>query len=581
MAKNKVAESAEHNGPNEKGLMLCRRYENAKNKRLHFDDMWRDLHKHVMPEESMVDRMAMGAHIAEPGAVNRSDYDSLFDTTAARANWIAANGQFSNITHPGAPWSAFEPPRNQRNNDRVVKFWKERTEIAFEMLAASQFYAQIYRVFLQRGGYGTALTYCEPGRTRKLHVKSFPVGTYALEENEEGDPVITYREFLLTARVALELFGEDELSGTVLKAAKSEQPEERERKFPFMHIVEPRRKFDPKKQDPLNMPWASFYVDVEGKRLIREGGYWSNPYSVSRYHETHLSPYGWCPGFLALPDARQLNHLERILDTAAEKRVDPPMLVPANMAGDHIDVSAGGVTFFNPWLPQQGQPREWALSNDINTGFERAEMKRRQIEQAFHVDLFQMFANLEGTVERTALEISERANEKLTQFYPTFALFTAGYLDQFMRRILQISFEIEPPGPDTPEEVFIGQEGGSLLLPDPQITYSSPLALALKRVHNTSFLSTLSGLGELMMQFPQLADHFNMDAIVREYGRNEGMPEQWIADMDQVEAVRQQRAQAEAQQQRMAEQMAQAEALGKTKGMPTEEINEKITEFTG
>ena len=66
-----------------------------------------------------------------------------------------------------------------------------------------------------------------------------------------------------------------------------------------------------------------------------------------------------------------------------------------------------------------------------------------------------------------------------------------------------------------------------------------------------------------------------MDAIFREYPRNEGMPERWIKPLKEVEEIRAARAAQEAEQQRLMQQQMEAQALGETKGMSVSEMQEK------
>src|SRR5690606_4715799 len=119
-------------------------------------------------------------------------------------------------------------------------------------------------------------------------------------------------------------------------------------------------------------------------------------------------------------ESRQLNFLEKNMDALAEIAAFPRMLIPQNYVGD-IDTRAGGVTYFDASNPNAA-PREWATNGRYDVGLDRANRKQRAIEDAFHVDLFQMFSQQEK--QMTATEVSERAAEKLIQFSPTFARMT-------------------------------------------------------------------------------------------------------------------------------------------------------------
>lgn len=556
-----------------------RRFNKLKDRRSGLDTFWTEIGDHVMPEESFVEQAYRTSTSQSASPHNRrwDTYDRLFDSTIARANWTLANGQFARVTPPNSAWFTFDAPFGLRENDRVVKWYGELTEIARELLQKSRFYSQIYRLYMQRGGFGTSLMYAASTDKTPLYFRSHPVGTYVLAEDDEGVTDTVYREFPLSARQAVQFFGEDGVGEDVSKAAKSENPGDQDKEFTFLHVVRPRldSERDAGKKDPENMPIASIYIDVKAKKKCRVSGHMTMPYMASRYAEMGTGPYGWGPGFLALPEARQLNYLEMNLDVLAERAATPSVLAPADLEGE-LDLTAGGVTYLNPWAPHNNNlPREWAPAGSYQHGEARAAHKRQAIEDAFHVRLFMLFNMMDDKTERTAREIQEKANERLTQFYPTFSLLTTELLNPILSQVFQVALEARGFGSIPPE--LIQQADGRAFIPDPTTSFSSTIGLAMKRVDNSSFLAWQQIVGPMLELAPQMADHLDWNRISRDIFRNEGGPTPWLLDIDKVQANQQARAQQQAQEQALLAGATVSDAVSKTKGMPTSEIEEKLS----
>lgn len=256
---------------------------------------------------------------------------------------------------------------------------------------------------------------------------------------------------------------------------------------------------------------------------------------------------------MALPEARQLNFLEKQMDALAEISAFPRLLFPDTHEGD-IDTRADGVTYYDASNPN-ALPREWATGGRYDVGKDRAEIKRKAIDNAFHVDLFSMFAQLDK--QMTAREVAERSAEKLIQFSPTFARMTTELFTPLLRRVFGILVRIDGVFPKPPPELV--QSG---FMPEPEVSYSSRIALAIKALENNSFMRTMETVLPLAQIRPDILDNYDFDTIERDKARNEGMPARWLLDEDKRDEIRAQRDRQQAQmmQAQQAEMMAGAAA---------------------
>jgi len=509
---------------------------------------WQDIATYIQPRKSGI-------------TVTRSYGDTapqaqLFTSTAIRGNQILANGMVSMMTPVESPWFAFDAPASQESVDAVKAWYAQCTEIIQALMASSNFYTEVHEMFLDRGGFGTAAMHVEQGKRQVLNFTNLPIGTYAISENDEGYVDTVMREIPMTIRQAVQKFGVERLSKRVRdKYHDAKNPKAREEKITIIHGIYPRDpgEYEEGKIGAENMPIASCYIEKEGPHLIDEGGYQEMPTFVTRYLKWGEGfAYGWCPSWFALPDARQLNFLEKMMDALAEKAAFPPMIAPASMEGvTTVDVRANGVTYVEGDETQI--LREWQTQGRYDIGKDRVLQKEESINEAYHVDLFKMFSDYQGP-QMTAYEASLRQNEKLIQFSPTNTRLTTEFFNPLLQRVwgLCLRAGVLPPPPQEAVQQGPDQQG---YIPEPEITYTSRIALAIKSLETDGFLKTLQMLMPLVQAGkPEVLDYINFDEAVPDVARNNGCPSRFLMLDDDVQKIRDARAQAAQQAQQMAMQ---------------------------
>jgi hypothetical protein len=454
--------------------------------------------------------------------------------------------------------------------DPVEQYCRQCTEIANMELANSNFYTEIHELYLDRGCFGTAVLYCEEGRKTALNFRKFDVGSFSIAEDEEGYVDTLSRELLLTARQAVQKFGIDNVSETLRDCFESGKSEQMDREFVFVHQVFPREddEIDITKRDARNMPIASVYIERDKKHLSRVSGYVDSPFFATRFlrwMNEHV--YGWAPSWMALPEARQLNFLQRQMDALAELAAFPRYLIPDTHEGE-VDFRAAGVTYYDANNPH-AIPQEWATAGKYDIGKDRVEMRKEVINRCFHVDMFQMFANLERP-QMTAREVSERSSEKLVQFSPTFSRLTTELFTPCLRRVWSILTRAGRMPPPPRELIQQGPQGA--MLPEPNIAYSSRIALAIKSLENASFMGASEMWAPLFQIKPDVFDNLNWDITFRDTLRNAGLPARWLMPADQVAELRAQRQQQMEDMQKQQKMSMQADAAGKVGGIKEDSL---------
>ena len=529
---------------------VLRRYDQLKSSRGNWDALWQDIGDLVMPRK---------ANIRNTISVPNNDREKLlFDSTATRANVILANGQLSWMTPHESPWFAFEPARPLLNSEPVKKWLHICTEELRLKLASSNFYTEIHELYLDRGAFGTAALYVEGDGLGNLHFSNPDIGSFVVAEDDRGhvDTVFCEKEF--TIRQLIAKFGQENLSEQIAEKLRGDSEGRcMDEKVTVIHCIMPRADADrlPGKIGPENMPVASLYIEQKSKHLLRVGGYEEMPTMVTRFLKWGSEPYGWSPSWVALPDAKQLNFIQKMMDVLAEVAAFPRMLVPSTLESE-IDTRAHGVTYFDEHNPQ-ARPAEWLTQGRYDIGKDRVLEKQRAIEQAFHVDLFRMFAQLDK--QMTAREVAERSAEKLTQFSPTFSRMVTELFNPLLTRCFAVLMRegFLPPPPR--EAVQVSPFGEAFVAP-PQVVYSSRIALAIRSLHNVGWQHTMEAALPLANIRPDVLDLWDFETAYRDMARNHGMPPEWIFDEKQVAAIRDARAKAaqKAQQMEMLERGAKA-----------------------
>lgn len=539
------------NEPDPLAQKIKERYGVLKGIRDPWQTLWDEIARYAMP------RRVPGLNGASltPGVSNEQQ---LFDTTTVQAGMTLANGQLAWMSPLEAPWFAFEPKVQFQADDEVKRWLGYATEAVRNELAVSNFYTAVHEFYWDRGVFGTAALFVDQGSKNLINAQHWPVGSFVIDEDADGLVDTVIREFELTARQAAQKFGEANCSAKLQEALKAGGNKEHE-KFWFLHSIMPRgdAERDKAKLDDVNMPIASVYVERDACHVCRVSGFEEMPVMVSRYLEWGSNArgfYGWSPAWAALPEARQVNFLQKMMDALAEKMAFPPILAPEELEGE-IDGNANGVTYFAAQMATSGAlPKEWMTQGRYDIGLERIQERQKAIERAFHVDLFQMFAQL--TKQMTAREVAERSQEKLIQFSPTFSRLTSELFNPLLERCLGILGR----NGELPATEGTQYEGKPF-----QTQYSSRIALSLRSQPAIGWLSNLERLVAEQALSPEVVDNFDFDKATRAVAGLLGVPVDYIRPEREVATMRENRAAAMKAQEERAAAMAAVDVGSKVK----------------
>lgn len=484
----------------------------------------------------------------------------IYNPTARDAAGIFAGGVMSGLTPPSRQW--FKLALSRDVDDRTAALVLDsRQEIMQAVLARSNFYHAVYNCYadLPFGQAPMGIFGTDTG----VHFVHYPIGSYALGTNAQGEVDVFARKVKMTARQIVDAFGEGACPRPVREAARKRQ----EAKFTVCWLLEPNteRRAGVGAQ---SMPYRSLYwVDGAGDDgFLTQGGMeeWAVP--VARYQTIGLAPYAKGAGWYALDDSKMLQVMERDVLLAIEMGVNPPMQTSS--------VTAHGLNLFPGGVTVTAQPDAVKPLFDVRMDVEHVQAKIGEVEQrirrAYAADLFLMLDQIERG-QMTAREIMERTQEKLQQLGPVVERLQYEFLNKTLERVYGILDRagVFPPLPDDVREELAEAEV--------RIEYISPLAQAQKMSGLVNIEQTLSFAGQLAQLYPEVLTKIDPMGTLDAYHDSIGAPAVMLRSTDEAQEMLAQQAEqqqaAEEQEMAMA-QMQQAAPLAQAAKNLTDAAND-------
>lgn len=521
--------------PDDIAADTIKRHQRAESGRGTWESHWEEIAKRVLPNYS---GSFTGRDNREQGAKRTEE---MFDATAALALTRFAAAMESMLTPRNSRWHRLAAmDKTLFRNRQVQHYLDETTEILFRYryAARANYASQQHEVWMGLGAFGTGSMLVDPLDPRwggGLRYQAIHLGEVYFLENHQGIIDTALRKFDLTARQAVQRFGRDgdKLPQEIIDAANDSA--KAETKFWFIHCVKPRSEaegYDGDRLDHLGMNFASYYVSVTGRKLVREGGHNTFPYPISRYVVGPGELYGRSPAMLCLPAIKVLNEQKKTLLKQGHRAVDPVLLAYDDGVVDAFSMkpgalNAGGVT-------AEGRPLVHALPvGDLALQREMMEYEQHTINDAFLVTLFQILVE---TPTMTATEVLERAREKGALLSPTMGRQQSEFLGPLIDRELDV-LALQGLLPPMPQ--ILKDAGGEF-----DVVYDSPLSRSQK-AEEAAGLTRLFGFLQPYVNDTgdvSVFDYFNMDTVIPELADTQAIPARWINGADVVAQKRAQRA---------------------------------------
>jgi len=508
---------------------LIKRFDVIKSNRSQWEALWQSCADYCLPQKAII------TQTRTPGTKLRTD---IYDSTAIQSAQVFAAGLHSYLTNPSSRWFALGMKNKKLMNDFEVKGWlKECEDGIFDCLNSSNFNQVIHEDYIDFGVFGNSTLYEEEDPEDVITFFVRPVSEVYFLANDKGKIDTVYRCFTFTARQAYQKWGAN-AGQKVLDLIEAQKVEEL---VTFLHIVLPREERDVKKRDARNMPFSSLYVEPTTRKILSEGGYEEFPFFIGRAYKVSDSEYAYSPASLVLADIKMLNVMSRDILEAAQKTLNPPIILPHDGYLLPFKTSAKAINYKLSDNPDD-KVETLQLNREISLSLEMENQRRMTIQRAFFVDLFLMLASLPEK-DRTATEITERVNERMLILGPILGRLMHEKLDPIITRTFNILLRNNklPPPPD----ILQGQEY--------KVDYISPLAKAQKASETKSLTDLLIVVKAIAEIDTSVIDSINLDKTIKKIAEISYVSDVLRSD-DEVKEIRQARLQ-QAQIQQTLEQM--------------------------
>lgn len=511
---------------------------------------WQQVADYIEPGRGRFDEpMVAGVPVRKAQARNRN---RIIDNTATRAVRVCTAGMSSHVISKARPWFSLETPYPELNELYDVRVWLEDvTEIISDILAKSNFYKAMPVMFCEDVMFGVAAMLSVQDDDEVVRFVPLTAGTYAIGLDDKGRVDMLWRSWTDTARNIVDCYGIENVPN-VIKTAYQNNPDTR-------FVIESIMEKNPKVVDGMGpygirpvtgRPYRELVwlqgLSSDPHGLIFVGGHYEAPFVCFRWNPVGDEIYSTSPCIDSLGDIKQLQYQAgqylRLVDLVAE----PPLGVPEYLRNKPASLSPKSKTY----LPDQQTgaqaaplytPEHGAMSQVIAS----MQACQERINSTLFVPLFLMLDSLGDKTGRTATEIAERKEEKVTVLGPTLEVVTDEGLDPTIVRVFGMANRAGkiPPPPQALDNVPL------------KIVYSSILAQAMKASGTigierlVSFATGVMGI----TKDPSSIDKIDFDQAYDEYAERVGAPARILRSDEAVGQMRAGRA-----QQAQAAQMAQA-----------------------
>lgn len=490
--------------------------------RSNFEPVWQEIADRVWPQMADINTKRT------PGDKRT---EKVFDSTA-----MLALDKFAAACH------SLISPDNQQYQKLVVKdtalredhainvYLEDLTEVLFAARRSSKsnFSSQANECYKSLGAFGNLGMFVDDMVGKSIIYKSIHMAELFYSENRNGVVDYVHRAFEYTARQAVEAFGIDKVAP---KIKQCYEKRDENSKFEFIHCVRPNPDIKPGRIDASGMAFSSYYVSVEGKLMMEEGGYRTFPYAISRYSTNPREVYGRGPAGQVLPDIKMINEQEKTRLRAGHLAVDPPLLLFEDGSLQGFQMRPRALNFGG--VDSQGRQMVQPLQTGANLPWatELLEERRKLINDAFLVTLFQILVE---TPTITATEALLRAQEKGTLLAPVMGRQQSEFLGRVTERELDI---LEAAGqlPEMPPELM---EMGGLV----EIEYTSPLSRLLRSEDGVAILRSFEALAPWAEVNPDVFDVFDDATLPMEVAEIYGVPKKVLRSKEALAAFREQKA---------------------------------------
>ncbi len=471
---------------------------------------------------------------ASTGATPGDSRRRMFDGTAPWSAEMLASGLHSYLSNPVDRWFGVGIPGVPVNEmSHEVKLWLEQTsDIIYSHYSSpsANLNPTLHESYLDLSTFGTGVVYhWIDQETNQLRFRSYPLASVWIDESSSGDVNLVQREIKWTVEQIEEEFGKRSPGMSRMKG---------EDQVTVVHEVSPNPGYMRGSRDPMKRKYRFCYVCKDTREVLDAGGLDWMPYLAPRWTKLCGEKYGRGPAMSVLPEIRMVNAMSKTLIVAAQKMVDPALMVEDDGYMLPIRTSPGSIN-----MRRAGSEPITAMptAQRIDVGVDMIEQRREMVRRGFYIDWIVRGQKKE---RQTAQEIMDDRNQMLSLMAPIVGRLQ----NELLGPMVRLSYNyLNRQGllPPAPAEI----DGAGL-----EVIYVSPAARAQSTARGQGMMAYVQQISQLMPVLPGMADSINEDGFNTELQDQMDVPRRVL---ESPAAIKKKRAAREQQQ-----QMAQAAQVG-------------------
>jgi hypothetical protein len=464
--------------------------------------------------------------------------ENIYNPAVFNAVKTAASGLHGGLTSPSRPWFELMVPDKRLMEQVDVKEWTHNLqEQKRALLAKSNFYSEIQRLYSEALSYSTGVMLMEKSDDTGVRFRTLTCGEYYIANGANLRVNTLYRRFKMTSARMREEYGEENMSRQARECLRNDRYEVA---FDIVQAIQPYGMFDGKSHKRWKFESVHFEDGCDEGKFLRKSGYRAQPFVAVRWDTIGDDVYGYGPGHMCLADVRQLQTQERCYVNALNWVADPAWVVSEDVKNKMArgDIRPGAIVAATSEEAKSLMRPLFQPAFDFNNTRLKIQDIEARIKSTFYNDLFMMVQGRQR--EMTATEVQQLIEEKATVLGPVFETFLSDIFDpilEFVYDVMQNDLAIIPPAPDA----MAGREL--------EIEYVSLLAQAQKQAGLSNLTHFMQIAGQVVQMFPAAADKLNPDEMVDALYRTSPVDPEIVRSDEEVAEIRRRQQQAMRQQQ--------------------------------
>jgi len=543
---------------------LCRELDRLKAERAKFEPTWKEA-------QLLVSSVELSFNVREGGAAEGYQTPKRIANRPSNYQETLVNGLCGYAVNPSIEWLKLGLADEDALKGYGVKDWLEAVELAeYTELDNSNFYTEMKIAIDQATVFGFGIVHVDEDLVnQQVRFQHISVPEAYLDTNEYNKYETVFRRLFMTVENAVSRFGLEKMHRSIREQWNAEDNgSRRSQEIEILHAVFRRKNSRGVSARNVEMPFASFFVDVKNKHIIQETGYRSFPYAIFAWDRIGGKKYPISPAIKALNDVKLLNKTEDSRLTLAQMAAKQPVAVPESMKkamelfGEDNYIRPGAVVYYGP--EDKTVPSGINMGNNYPITLEITQQQADNIKDWFYVDFFLMLQR-ENLSQMTATAVQALKSEKAAVMTNMIVNLKAALYTVVQRTydIMSVQGRLAdiPPALRRP----YGQDGNRM-----QFVFASVLSQiqqsALRYQGTRQFLETAMPIAQLGQAYPpalEALDRFDFDVLLQNEARAAHVPETAIREDEDVQAMKEQRARAMAEQQRAAQAQQERENVAK------------------